>query len=118
MIRIQFLATVLILALLAGCGNEQATAGPGKGGNHPNEATSVAQQREVTLAVPDMSCAMCPITVRKALARIDGVTQAKASLEYKQARVVFEPARTDIDALIAAVADAGFTATPEGQAGE
>ena len=35
-----------------------------------------AAVKTVTLAVPGMTCAACPITVKKALTKVDGVTKA------------------------------------------
>ena len=112
--------TVFIAALLlTGCGNQSANADSRPDNNNPAEASTVeVQQREVKLSVPDMSCPMCPITVRKALAGVDGVARAEASLDDKQAQVAFDPAKTSIDALTAAVSEAGFTATLNGEADE
>jgi len=53
---------------------------------------------------------MCPLTVRKALQAVDGVYEASAELATQQARVVFDPARTDVDTLITAIEQAGFAA--------
>ena len=114
--RILLFAFFVAVAGVSGCGNDNATAGSAPGGSPVEASASEAQQREVTFSVPDMSCPMCPITVRKALAGVDGVVGAEASLDHKQARVVFDPAKTSIDALVAAVAEAGFTATLNGDA--
>ena len=116
--RIPFLTLVVAVLALAGCGNDNDNTMTGsQTSGSPTDASVIeSQQREVTFSVPDMSCPMCPITVRKALAGVDGVVEAEASLDDKQARVVFDPAKTSIDALVAAVAEAGFTATPNGDA--
>lgn len=71
------------------------------------------ETRSVTLAVPGMSCATCPIRVETALNRADGVVSAQASLDDKQARVTYDPARIDMAGLIEAIAEAGFTAREE-----
>ncbi|GAB4113934.1 MAG: hypothetical protein Tsb0027_01790 [Wenzhouxiangellaceae bacterium] len=113
--RISFFIILTSAVLLAACGNDSSsigsTATAHQAGDSGSETRAPTQQREITLAVPGMNCPMCPITVRKALARVDGVSEAAASLEHQQAHVVFDPAKTSIDALIAAVAAAGFTAT-------
>jgi len=101
------------LALAAACSDDVVDRVKASDGDPVAETSPVIERREVTLSVPDMSCPMCPITVRKALAGVDGVHEAHASLEGKQARVLFDPARTDIDALLAAVAEAGFSATAQ-----
>ncbi len=62
----------------------------------------------VTLAVPGMTCATCPIAVKKALTRVDGVAEVKATLNPKEAVVKFDDAKTTVDALTKATTDAGF----------
>lgn len=61
-----------------------------------------------TLAVTNMDCAVCPITVRKALERVPGVDSAKVDFKTKRAVVAFDPAKTTPEALTKATADAGF----------
>jgi mercuric ion binding protein len=62
----------------------------------------------VTLDVTNMDCAVCPITVRKALEQVPGVTSAKVDFATKRAEVVFDPAEASVDALTKATADAGY----------
>ena len=61
-----------------------------------------------TLAVTRMDCAVCPITVRKALENVPGVGSAKVDLKTKRAVVTFDPAKTRPEALTKATTDAGF----------
>ncbi len=56
-----------------------------------------------------MNCPMCPITVRRALSNVDGVIAAEADLKTKQARALFDPARTDTGILIGAIENSGFS---------
>jgi periplasmic mercuric ion binding protein len=65
----------------------------------------------VTLSVPNMYCPVCPLTVKKALSRVEGVTAVQASSETKTATVTFDDTKTNIEALIKATADAGYPAT-------
>ena len=67
-----------------------------------------AGSRMVTLDVTNMDCAVCPITVRKALEKVPGVDTAKVDFKTKRAVVAFDPAKTSPDALTRATADAGF----------
>ncbi len=53
-----------------------------------------------------MTRAVCPITVRKALANVPGV--ATVDFKTKRAVVAFDPAKTTPAALAKATADAGF----------
>jgi periplasmic mercuric ion binding protein len=70
-----------------------------------------AAPQTVTLAVSKMTCAACPITVKKALSRVPGVTAVSVSLEKKQATVVFDDAQTTVAALTRATTDAGYPST-------
>ena len=45
----------------------------------------------VTLDVQNMTCAVCPITVKKALERVPGVTAAKVDFDKKTASISFDP---------------------------
>ena len=67
-----------------------------------------AASKTVTLTVPGMTCAACPITIKKALTEIDGVTEAEVSFERKDAVVTFDDTKTSVSALIEATADAGY----------
>ena len=62
----------------------------------------------ITLAVDNMTCRMCPITVRKSLTRIDGVHKATVDFDNKTATVEFDPRKTRVDDLIAATTNAGY----------
>ena len=64
--------------------------------------------RTVTLDVTKMGCAVCPITVRKALGNVPGVETAKIDFKTKRAVVAFDLAKTSPEALTRATADAGF----------
>ena len=62
----------------------------------------------VTLEVKNMTCAVCPITVRKALEKVRGVTSATVNFDTKQARVTFDDALASVDKLREATANAGY----------
>jgi mercuric ion binding protein len=67
-----------------------------------------ASPRNVTLKVSKMTCAACPITVKKALEKVPGVSKVEVSLEKQQAMVTFDDAKTNTDALVKATTDAGY----------
>ena len=67
-----------------------------------------AENKTVTLSVPGMDCEACPITVSKALKKVDGVGRVAASLERKEAVVTFDDAKTNVDALRKATTNAGY----------
>ena len=67
-----------------------------------------AATQTVTLAVPGMTCAACPITVKKALTKVEGVTKAEVSYENREAIVTFDDTKTNALALTKATEDAGY----------
>ena len=67
--------------------------------------------QSVTLAVPDMNCAVCPITVKKALLKVKGVETVQVDFDHRQAAVKFDDAKTSIAALTQATTAAGYPST-------
>ncbi len=65
---------------------------------------------DIQLTVTGMTCGGCVASVQKVLSALPGVQTAEVTLTPGQARVVYDPARVDRDALIKAVVDAGFGA--------
>jgi mercuric ion binding protein len=72
--------------------------------------------RTVTLSLPTMDCAVCPITVKKALGKVDGVSRAEVDFGKRQAIVSFDDAKTSAEALMRATKDAGYPSTVVGSA--
>jgi periplasmic mercuric ion binding protein len=62
----------------------------------------------VTPDVQNMTCAICPITVKKVLERAPGVMDAKVDFDKKTATVSFDPDKTNAAALTKTTADAGY----------
>lgn len=73
----------------------------------------LAASRTVKLAVPSMTCPVCPITVKKALDAVPGVSKVEVSFARKEAVVTFDDAKTNVNALRKATADAGYPSEPE-----
>ncbi|MBB3232345.1 mercury resistance system periplasmic binding protein MerP [Halomonas stenophila] len=71
-----------------------------------------AAMQTVTLSVPGMTCAACPITVKAALNKVDGVSQVDVSYENREAVITFDDSRTFIEALTEATTNAGYPSTP------
>ncbi len=67
--------------------------------------------QSVLLDIQNMSCAMCPFTIRKALQGVAGVRSAKVDFESKTANVMFDPQKTNIETLIKATTNVGYPAT-------
>jgi mercuric ion binding protein len=79
---------------------------------------ALAAQKTVTLAVPGMTCAACPITVKKALTQVEGVTRAEVDYDKKQAIVIFDDARVSVNQLSRATAEAGYPSSIKGGSGQ
>jgi mercuric ion binding protein len=77
---------------------------------------ALAATKTVTLAIPSMTCPVCPITVKKALKAVPGVSRVDVSFDKKDAVVSFDDSKTSVAALTKATADAGFPSKPEGKA--
>jgi len=74
-------------------------------------AAEQVTQQTVTFTIDKMTCAMCPITVRKAMEKVAGVLSVKTDYDSKTATVIFDPSKTNTDAIAAASANAGYPAT-------
>jgi len=72
-----------------------------------------ASPQIVTLNVSGMTCPACPITVKKALEKVPGVSKVEVRFEKKQVLVTFDDARTNTDALVKATTNAGYPSQPE-----
>jgi len=77
-----------------------------------SEAAVAPSERTVTFTVEKMTCAACPITVRQAMQKVEGVKSVTVDFESRTATVVFDPTVTTPDQIGAASADAGYPATP------
>jgi Cu+-exporting ATPase len=75
-------------------------------GHRPEPSTTLELQ------VGEMTCASCSARVEKALLRLPGVQSASVNLATERASVTFDPLRLDPAGLVAAVAAAGYPASP------
>jgi mercuric ion binding protein len=98
-----WIVTILVLGLLA---LPHLISYAYAGG--PEEA---AVSRQVTLSVRKMTCSACAVTVKKSLTRIEGVKDAKVTLDPPRAVVTYEPAKVGLERLVEATTKAGFPST-------
>lgn len=61
-----------------------------------------------TIPVQGMTCMGCVSSVKRVLAAIDGIAQYEVSLEKAQATVTYDPGKTALPAIKAAITDAGY----------
>ena len=71
-----------------------------------------AVEQTVSMKVERMSCALCPLTVRKAMERVDGVQDVEVNYDTKIATVTFDDAKTTAAEVAQASTDVGYPATP------
>ena len=65
----------------------------------------------VTLSVPGMNCAACPITVKKALVKVAGVAKVDVNLDQREAVVTFDDNKAGVGQLTRATTEAGYPST-------
>jgi mercuric ion binding protein len=75
-------------------------------------APAWASPQTVTLNVSGMTCPACPITVKKALEKVLGVSKVDVRFEKKQVLVTFEDGKTNTDALVKTTTNAGYPWQP------
>jgi periplasmic mercuric ion binding protein len=73
-------------------------------------SAAIAGERTITLAVANMTCALCPIVVKQSLERVPGVKAVEVFLEERTAVVTFDDAATSVDVLTKATGGAGYPA--------
>ncbi|MGI8477865.1 MAG: heavy metal translocating P-type ATPase [Thermomicrobiales bacterium] len=66
------------------------------------------QERQATLPISGMTCASCVRRVEEALAKVEGVHDARVNLATEKATVTYDPAVAQPDQLTAAVEKAGY----------
>jgi mercuric ion binding protein len=72
--------------------------------------TALAAQIAV-LDVQNMTCEICPVTVKKSLEKVPSVSQARIDFAKKTATVKFDADKTNAAALVKATTDAGYPST-------
>jgi mercuric ion binding protein len=73
-----------------------------------SSGSALAASRTVTLAVKNMTCAVCPLTVKKALEHVSGVQKVMVDYASKTATVEFDDATATPDQLTEATKNAGY----------
>lgn len=74
-------------------------------------AVPAATPRTVTLDVQNMTCELCPITVKKALEKVSGVSAVKVDFDKKTATVTYDADQSQPEALTGATTNAGYPST-------
>jgi len=75
------------------------------------EGESKALTNAVDLRITGMTCAACAARIEKVLNRGEGI-DAAVNLATETAHVAFDPAKANVDAIVAQIRDAGYGAEP------
>ena len=105
--------------VVAACGLALATAGilamtPAAPLSAQAASGQVAAMETKTFAVENMTCALCPLTVKTAMERAEGVRAVAVDFGSKTATVTFDPSVASAEAIAAASTNAGYPARPAG----
>ena len=79
---------------------------------HTSAMASEQKSEQVqSFTIEKMTCAACPITVKKAMQRVDGVKDIDIDFDTKTAVATFDPTLTNAAEIAAASTDVGYPAT-------
>jgi mercuric ion binding protein len=68
----------------------------------------LAKAHTVSLNIPTMDCATCPITIKAALVKVPGVSKVKVSYDRREAVIVYDDSKATVTDLKKATEDAGY----------
>jgi len=71
-------------------------------------------QQTRTFAIENMTCALCPVTVKKAMSNVTGVKSVNVNFDAKTATVEFDSTETTVDEIAQSSTNAGYPATLSG----
>lgn len=80
------------------------------------EAPLGSSQRRIGLGLSGMYCAACAITIEDALLKIPGVLDVQVQSASQRARILVDPGRVRLSALVEAVQQRGYKAWPDAAA--
>jgi mercuric ion binding protein len=71
---------------------------------------ALSADRTATFSVPNMTCALCPVTVETAMGQVAGVKSVKADFDARSAIAMFDDTQTSAEQLSQASSNAGYPA--------
>lgn len=74
-------------------------------------AVPAAAPKSVTLDVQNMTCELCPLTVKKSLEKLAGVSAVQVDFDKKTATVIYDSDKVQPQALTKATINAGYPST-------
>ena len=76
------------------------------------QSATVLEVQSITFEIENMTCALCPVTVKKAMEGVEGVRSVEIDFDSRTAKVAFDPAVATSEAIAAASTKAGYPAHP------
>ncbi len=77
------------------------------GGLRVYASKEVGNTKEVLLEIEGMTCKMCPVTIKTALKKLEGVVDARVSFKDKKAWVWYSEDKVEIEGIVKAIESAG-----------
>ncbi len=71
-----------------------------------------AKHNEALLLIDGIRCAACVWLIERSLSAVVGITSVQVNAAAQRARIVWDPARTDLSAILGALAQTGYSALP------
>jgi len=81
------------------------------GAQNAPDASVEVEQATARFTIGNMTCATCPIAVRKAMMRVEGVKSVDIDYAARTAEVVYDTAAATPEAIAAASTDVGYPAS-------
>ncbi len=101
-----------LVTIMAIGGLAAVNLAPAAWADSPPVTQSIEQTQVFT--VENMTCAACPITVKKAMSRVDGVKDVTVDYDAKTATVIFDSSLANVADIASASTDVGYPAAPIG----
>lgn len=106
-------AICMVTAALALAGSSVVSIIASPAASAQSASAQVAVVKTAVFVVQNMTCPACPITVKTAMAGVEGVQSVTIDFEAQTATVVFDPSLATVEAIAAASANAGYPAMPK-----
>lgn len=74
------------------------------------EKSTLVSGAQISIQVKGMSCFTCEVTVRTAIKKLPGVSEAKASARDERVIVTYDPQKVSLDELLHAINKTGYKA--------
>ena len=71
-----------------------------------------AKHNEALLLIDGIRCAACVWLIERSLSAVAGITSVQVNAAAQRARIVWDPARADLSAILGALAQTGYSALP------